>query len=340
MRDKKKPPAFWGALAIPIAETHSNTHESLTLINRNMNYITIFDDTTRKRIGKSLEKHEFAELMNAIKEWDEVFPKRPEFIVPESVFEYSFEYHIPPEEIGTTLLFLLSRVRAAKQFCKKLKDEHILLITKETRNVIHRMCMSSHDYMSNYDEEYGYQDFTDPEIDLFERSIYIFILLLHLTEDIKSPKKTSSFLKATYPSLKIVSPYSFKNQEALKQCILNLYNSELKFDIAPMVAVQHLSSHREFRHQQKWFKDNAFVSWVTIIKKLEKEDNWLVIKDFLDRTIKKTIDDTFIREEVIEVLDNRVEAIRKPTPIPVNKTYNIDKVEQFVDTIQEQTIQQ
>lgn len=305
-----------------------------------MNYITIFDDTTRKRIGKSLEKHEFAELMNAIKEWDEVFPERPEFLIPEGYYDHSLACHMPPEEMGTTLLFLLSRVRIAKQFCKKLKDEHILLIVKETRNVIHRMCMSSYVYMKNYDEEYGYQDYTDPEIDLFERSVYIFILLLHLTENIKSPKKTSSFLKATYPYLKIVSPYSFKNQEALKQCILNLYNSELNFDIAPMVAVQHLSSHREFRHQQKWIKDNAFVSWVTIIKKLEKEDNWLVIKDFLDRTIKKTIDDTFLREKVIAVLDNRVEAIRKPTPVPVNKTYNIEKIEQFVDTLQEQTIQQ
>lgn len=303
-----------------------------------MNYISIFDDTTRKRIGKSLEKHEFAELMNAIKEWDEVFSERPEFEFYE--YDHSIVYHVPPEEIGTIVLFLLSKVRTAKNFCKKLKDEHILLIAKETQNVIHKMCMSSHDYMINYDEEYGYQDFIDPEIELFKRSVYIFTLLLHLTEDIKSPKKTSSFLKATYPYFKMVLPYSFKNQEALKQCILNLYNSDLNFDIAPILAVQYLSHHREFRHQQKWFKDNAFVSWVTIIKKLEKEDSWLVIKDFLDRTIKKTIDDTFLRAEVIEVLDSRVEEIRKPTPVPINKTYKIEKIDQFVDTIQEQTIQQ
>lgn len=314
------------------------THESLTLINRNMNYITIFDDKTRKRIGKSLVKHEFTELLTAIKEWDEVFPELPEFEIYED--EYSYTLHIPPEEMGITLLFLLSKVRTARQFCKKLKDEHILLMIRETHNVIHKMCMSSHDYMRHYDEEYGYHDYIDPEIELFERSVYIFILLLHLTELIKSPKKTSSFLKETYPYLKMVSPYSFKNQEALKQCILNLYNSDLNFDVAPMLAVQYLSKYRQFRHQEAYYKENAFVSWSTIIKKLEKEDNWLVIKDFLDRTIKKTIDDTFIREKVIEELDNRVEAIRKPTPVSVNKTYNFEKVDQFVDTIQEQTIQQ
>lgn len=303
-----------------------------------MNYITIFDDRTRKRISKSLEQHEFTELMTAIKEWDEVFPELSEFEVYE--YEGSYTFHIPPEEMGTTLLFLLSKVRTAKKFCKKLKDEHILFMIKETHNVIHKMCMSSHDYMKNYDEEYGYHDYIDPEIELFKRSVYIFILLLHLTEDIKFPKKTSSFLKATFPYLKIVSPYSFKNQEVLKQSILHLYNSDLNFDVAPMLAVQHLSLYRQYRHLEDYYERNAFVSWESIIKKLEKEDNWLVIKDFLYRTIKKTVDNTSIREKVIEVLDNKVEEIRKPTPVPINKTYNFEKVDQFVDTIQEQTIQQ
>lgn len=306
-----------------------------------MNYITIFDDKTYKRIGKSLENHEFAELIAAIKEWDEVFSERPEFIIPEGMYDFSFSVHIPTEELATILLFLLSKVRTAKQFCKKLKDEHILLIVKETHNVIHKICMSSYSYTNNYDDEYGYHDYPDPKFELFKRTVYIFILLLHLTEDIKSTKKTSNFLKIKYPYLDTVSPYSFKNQEALKQCVLNLYNSELNFDIAPMTAIQYMASYNQFMHQKEWFENNAFVSWKSIIKKLEKEDNWLVIKDFLDRTIKKTIDDTIIRERVIQMLDDRVEEIRKPKPTPaqpVTKNYHIDKVDQFVDTIQEQTI--
>lgn len=40
MRDKKKPPAFWGALAIPIADNHSNTHESLTIKYNNYGHTT------------------------------------------------------------------------------------------------------------------------------------------------------------------------------------------------------------------------------------------------------------------------------------------------------------
>ena len=78
----------------------------------------------------------------------------------------------------------------------------------------------------------------------------------------------------------------------LKQSILHLYNSDLNFDVAPMLAVQHLSLYRQYRHLEDYYERNAFVSWESIIKKLEKEDDWKIIKtgitnNFFEKKLNK-----------------------------------------------------
>ena len=68
---------------------------------------------------------------------------------------------------------------------------------------------------------------------------------------------------------------------------------------------------------------NGIVSWYNIINQIKCTDQLLVVKDFLDRAIKSTVDEKEVKDTIIDYLDSKVDQIRNnQTATSITNNYN------------------
>lgn len=286
-------------------------YTDLEALLKSTSFEHVFDRDTTEKMKRMYERDELKVLYDAVNEANQLFNS------PYCCFLN--DYKATTEEIMTVLLYGLARVKIAKQFCKKIQYNHLQLFIDAIKAMIHPFCMSSYMYEQLWDENMAkFMSLQEPEGDIFERVVYIFLTILHLIGDIECLDKALAIVKKRYNiSYKLIEKFSFTNAQKLKQSVVHLLTkSNLSIEQIHVVATTHLTCHNINERCKQQINDKAFVTWQSVINQIQKTDELLVVKDFIDRAIKATIKDRNVKETTISYLDRQIENIKNPQPTP------------------------
>lgn len=258
------------------------------------------------------------------------------------------------EDLTILVLLALRYIKSVKinNGFKKITEQHVSNAIVEMRDIWDRLCFSSYHFIQMTElEEF---DDIDPRTFYVDHAKMIFRNILFAIGEFKNTTTNRLFfnnfnkMDETINLLifdknnkgNIGQPTPFMNDEiqSLKECINNLLSVHSPLDYLPIDIIKLLDKelytlkYKDFEHRK------GIVSWHNIINQIKNTDNLLVVKDFLDRAIKSTINDKDNRNTIIEYLDSKVEEVINPKPISHTTNNFFAPVSQVANNIEHQEI--
>jgi hypothetical protein len=318
---------FWGALAIPIADNTHHNHESLTI-----NIILMkpfFSPLVREKVKAYYDNNELTKLYTYVEKYLSL---------------WSQENHIDAtgcvEEVTYLLTSVIDEVVTIQRYTT-LNHSHILTLFYSLKQRMECAIYPS-------EREFVVTD----EIML--------ILAFDIAECLLSVRFRE--FKCTYYNIdyvaKACAKYKVRRlfdiefalnyhndliQSALESIDFILQASSIFDEVSDSDEIaRFILEEKLLKEQKSQSKKNNVVTWDALIDSLQTVDKEHLdaFHSYFTRVATKYTQDNDKLRNNLDKLTTQIEQCKVKHASIVHKTYKIDKVDQFVDTIQEQTIQQ
>ena len=278
---------------------------------------SIFFHLSQPAIKELLSVKEYVTLYNAVDKYNfTYFPDHP-------IFGECTTKEIPNEDMTILVLLALRYIRSTRiSGCNKITDQHFSNAVIDMRDIWNKLCLCSYRFQQIVDLEY-FEDIDNREIFVNEAE-KIFDNILFAIGEIKKTKHLIGYFNDTKFGTKS-SPTPFSDDEIvkLKESVNYLLSLHSPLDDLPMDIVKVLDKELYNLKYKDYKQRNGIVSWYNIINQIKCTDQLLVVKDFLDRAIKSTVDEKEVKDTIIDYLDSKVDQIRNnQTATSITNNYN------------------
>jgi hypothetical protein len=282
----------------------------------------LFYTESKKTIEALLHTSELISFFNIVKDYN------IDVITVDAGIEVYHEPVINNLDLAILTLLTLRAVRfklldSNSSFTQEDIDNAIgemkTIITKIYRRtyLYHDFCQREYDCPRPYEEE---------EIGIVQRLFRSFLGTLGKTDD-------DGYFSFT-------DEYS---NEEIQKILLDILNHPILLDHLPMDLLAIIDKEYYTKIHEEQNEKKAMASWFDIIDSLTEDqlENIVPIKLFIFEALGNKFP-RWTSDAVKQKLTDKIKDLKNPqkaTPQPtINKTYHIDKIDQFVDTLNEQTI--
>jgi hypothetical protein len=284
----------------------------------------LFYTESKKTIEALLHTSELISFFNIVKDYN------IDVITVDAGIEVYHEPVINNLDLAILTLLTLRAVRfklldSNSSFTQEDIDNAIgemkTIITKIYRRtyLYHDFCQREYDCPRPYEEE---------EIGIVQRLFRSFLGTLGKTDD-------DGYFSFT-------DEYS---NEEIQKILLDILNHPILLDHLPMDLLAIIDKEYYTKIHEEQNEKKAMASWFDIIDSLtlEQLDNIVPIKLFIYEALGNKFQQC-TSDAIKQKLTDKITQLKNPQNVThhttVNKTYKIGKIDQFVDTLQEQTIKQ